>query len=75
MEQWLEDRAAYRMMQRAVLAQFHALALLAALEDIAYEAGQYADGAEDAHYLAKEMAKIEAQAKTAVAPFQKDTKS
>lgn len=36
------------------------------LEKIAYEAGQYADGAEDAHYLAREMARIEAMARDAL---------
>ena len=41
--------------------------LLEALEWLAYEAGQYADGAEDSHYLAREMANFETKARKAIA--------
>lgn len=41
--------------------------MVEALTLIASEAGQYADGADDAHYLAKEMARLEALARGAIA--------
>lgn len=42
-------------------------ALTEALEKIGYEAGQYADGADDAHYLAKVLADVEGKAGAALA--------
>ncbi|MGI9490466.1 MAG: hypothetical protein ACR2RF_32155 [Geminicoccaceae bacterium] len=71
MAQWLEDRESYRRMLISETAQAHALDLMTALENIAYEAGQYADGAEDAHYLAKELANLEGMARAALVPFKK----
>ncbi len=47
--------------------------LIMSMGHLAYELGQYADGAEDAHYLAKEMANFEAEANAALAPFLKGT--
>lgn len=37
-----------------------------ALEKIRYEASQYGDGAEDSHYLAREMLSLEAIARAAL---------
>ncbi len=71
MAQWLEDRQAFYMLRIAETARRHALDLMMALQNIAYEAGQYADGAEDAHYLAKEMANLEGMAQAALVPFKR----
>ncbi len=73
MAQWLEDRQAYQRQHLAETARQYALDLMMALENIAYEAGQYADGAEDAHYLAKEMANLEGMARAALVPFERLT--
>ena len=70
MSQWLEDREAYQRMQIAETARQYALDMMTALEKIAYEAGQYADGADDAHYLAREMANLEGMARAALVPFE-----
>ncbi len=71
MAQWLEDRQAYKRQRIHETARHHALDLMTALDNIAYEAGQYADGAEDAHYLAREMANLEAMARAALLPFER----
>ena len=41
--------------------------MLDALKKIAYEAGQYADGADDAHYLSKVCLELESIARAAIA--------